>query len=71
MQDKLEGIERRFLAIDEELASPGLGHARVADLARERAELEPIVTAYRRYRQLQDQEQQARRMLQGDDAELA
>jgi len=29
------------------------------------------VTAYRRYRQLQDQEQQARRMLQGDDAELA
>ncbi len=71
MQDKLEGIERRFLAIDEELASPGLGHARVADLARERAELEPIVTAYRRYRQLQDQEQQARRMLQVDDAELA
>ncbi len=71
MHDKLEGIERRFQAIDDELASPGLGHARVAELARERAELEPIVTAYRRYRQLQDQEQQARRMLQGDDAELA
>jgi len=71
MHDKLAGIERRFQAIDEELASPGLGHARVAELARERAELEPIVTAYRRYRQLQDQEQQARRMLQGEDAELA
>ena len=71
MHDKLEGIERRFQAIDDELASPGLGHARVAELARERSELEPIVTAYRRYRQLQDQEQQAHRMLQGDDAELA
>jgi len=71
MNDKLEGIERRFQAIDDELASAGLGHARVAELARERAELEPIVTAYRRYRQLQDQEQQARQMMQSGDAELA
>ena len=71
MNDKLEGIERRFQAIDDELASAGLGHTRVAELARERAELEPIVTAYRRYRQLQDQEQQARQMMQSGDAELA
>jgi peptide chain release factor 1 len=71
MDAKLEGIERRFQAIDEELASAGLGHVRVAELARERAELEPMVTTYRRYRQLQDQQAQARQVMQSGDAELA
>jgi len=71
MHDKLEGIERRFQAIDDELASTGTGFARVAELARERSELEPIVTTYRRYRQLQDQEQQARAEMQSPDSELA
>jgi len=71
MDAKLEGIELRFQAIDEELASAGLGHVRVAELARERAELEPMVTTYRRYRQLQDQQAQARQVMQSGDAELA
>jgi peptide chain release factor 1 len=71
MDAKLEGIELRFQAIDEELASASLGHVRVAELARERAELEPMVTTYRRYRQLQDQQAQARQVMQSGDAELA
>lgn len=71
MHGKLEGIEHRFQAIDEELARPGVDFSRVAELARERAELEPIVSAYRSHRQLDDRLGQARQVLQGGDPELA
>ncbi len=71
MHDKLEGIEHRFQAIDEELARPGVDYSHVAELARERAELEPIVTAYRSLRQLEDRREQARQVMQGPEPELA
>lgn len=70
MFDKLAGIEARFEAIDQEMAASAEDYQRLADLARERADLEPIVLAYRRYRNLKGQLEQAQALFEGDDSEL-
>jgi len=70
MFDKLAGIEARFLALDGELAQAGGDYQRSADLARERSELEPIVSAYREYLAGQRQLEQAEPLLDSDDEEL-
>ena len=59
MLDKLAGVEERLQALDEELAHAGDDHQLVAELARERAELEPVVSAYREYLALSDELEQA------------
>jgi peptide chain release factor 1 len=71
MLDKLSGIDQRFVELDRLLAEAGSNYQRVAELARERAELEPIVSAFREYRRLQDQERQAHAVRAGDDRDLA
>jgi len=70
MFDKLAGIEARFLALDGELAQAGGDYQRSADLARERSELEPIVSAYREYLAGQRQLEQAEPLQESDDEEL-
>jgi peptide chain release factor 1 len=70
MLEKLAGIEARFHSLDEDLAKSSDDFQRVADLARERAALEPIVTAFREYRSTADQLEQARSMAEGADADL-
>lgn len=70
MLEKLAGVEDRLRSLDEELASAGEDHQRVAELARERAELEPIVTAYRQYLALNEELEQAISLRDGDDPEL-
>ncbi len=70
MFDKLQGIEDRFHEIDLELAEAGEDYERVADLARERSELEPLVEQYREYRDLREQLDQAYGMRQDEGAEL-
>ncbi len=70
MFDKLAGIEARFLALDGELAQAGGDYQRSADLARERSELEPIVSAYREYLAGQRQLEQAEPLQDSDDEEL-
>jgi peptide chain release factor 1 len=70
MLEKLSGIEARFHGLDEDLAKSSDDFQRVADLARERAALEPIVTAFREYRSTIDQLEQARSMAEGGDADL-
>jgi peptide chain release factor 1 len=70
MFEKLAGIEGRFHSIEEELARASDDFQRVAGLARERAELEPIVSAFREFRATRDQLEQARSMTGGEDAEL-
>jgi len=70
MLEKLAGIETRFHSIEEKLATASDDFQRVAGLARERAELEPIVAAFREYRSTSDQLEQAKAMLEGDDPEL-
>jgi peptide chain release factor 1 len=68
--DKLSGIEERFNAIDGEMAEASDDYQRVAELAKERADLEPIVTAYREYQSLSNDLNQARILLDSEDEDL-
>jgi peptide chain release factor 1 len=70
MLEKLSGIEARFQAIDLEIAQAGEDYQKVAILARERADLEPIVTAYREYLALKEAAEQANALLETEDAEI-
>jgi peptide chain release factor 1 len=57
MFDTLADIERRYLAIEEEMGQPEVvtDHLRLSALGRERAEIEETVAAYRRLRDLSDE----------------
>jgi peptide chain release factor 1 len=68
--DKLAGIEGRFQAIDGEMAEASDDYQRVAELAKERADLEPIVTAYREYKSLSNDLEQAKNLLDSEDEGL-
>ncbi|MFP3855391.1 MAG: peptide chain release factor 1 [Anaerolineales bacterium] len=70
MFEKLEGIEKRFREIDLEMVEAGEDYQRVAELAQERSELEPIVTTFREWKQVLDQIEQAENLLQSEDAEM-
>ncbi len=60
MFEKLDGIENRFTDLDQAIADAGEDYQKVAELAQERAELEPIVTSYRHFRALAQQLEDAR-----------
>jgi peptide chain release factor 1 len=70
MEDKLSGIEKRFDAINDELAEVGEDYQRAAVLGRERAELEPIVQTYREYMSIREQIDQAQALQNSDDPEI-
>ena len=70
MEDKLSGIEKRFIAINDELAEVGEDYHRAAELGRERAELEPIVQTYREYLSLLEQMDQAQSLKNSEDPEI-
>jgi peptide chain release factor 1 len=70
MFDRLEGLDRRFRDLEEEMARVAADYQRVAELAQERAQLEPIVTAYRGYRSNLDQRAQLQSLLSSDDREI-
>jgi peptide chain release factor 1 len=70
MLEKLESIDRRYVAIDETLSQPGLSGQELIKLTKERAEIEPLVIVFRVYADLVSQQKDAREMLAGDDAEM-
>lgn len=72
MWEKLEGIETRYEEIAQRMANPEVvsDPDRLAELAREHAELEEIVTLYRQYRQAQAELDQAESLLDDSDPEL-
>ncbi len=70
MEDKLQGIEERFEEIHKELAEVGQDYQRAADLGKERAELDPIVQAYRDYKNSKLELEQAETLLEAEDAEM-
>ena len=70
MEEKLAGIEARFEEIERELAEVGEDYQRAAELGRERAELEPIVAAYRAYRAIREDLVQARSLLETEEGEM-
>jgi peptide chain release factor 1 len=70
MWERLDGIVRRFEAIQAELAQAPTDRQRLVTLGRERAELEPIVSAYQAYRETSAHLEQARGLLDSDDPEV-
>jgi peptide chain release factor 1 len=70
MLEKLQGIAARFEALERELAAAAMQPQRMAELARERAGLEPIVAAFREYQVVQEQLEQARGLRTSDDPDL-
>lgn len=71
MFDKLSGIEDRFEAIDRAMVDASDDYQKVAELAQERAEIEPIVTAYRAYQSVLEQINQTQVLTDSDDSDMA
>jgi peptide chain release factor 1 len=70
MLDKLTGIIERYEELNRLLVEAGDDYQRAAELAKERAELEPLVTKAEAYRKAQERLEEARTLLDGEDEEL-
>lgn len=70
MFSNLEALERRFLEIEDSLASGQLKATDLTRLTKERASLEEMVATYRVYKALQQTRDEARVMLGESDAEM-
>lgn len=70
MLEKLIGIEERYKELNEALLSVGDDYQRAAELAKERAELEPLVKKAQQYRQALEHLEEARSLLDADDEDL-
>ncbi|HET7009785.1 MAG TPA: peptide chain release factor 1 [Anaerolineales bacterium] len=70
MWDRLDGIVKKYEAIESELAQAPRDRHRLASLGRERAELEPIVSAYRAFLEARTHYEQARGLLDSDDSDV-
>jgi peptide chain release factor 1 len=72
MLEKLAGIEARYEELERLMATPEVAsdYHKAAEYAQERSHLEPIVEAYREYKSVLAQTEEANALLDGDDAEL-
>ncbi len=70
MIEKLAGIVERFETVEKELIEVGEDYKKAAELARERAELQPIVDAFREYQSINEQLKQAIVLRDGNDSEM-
>ena len=70
MLEKLTNIEARFLSIEQELTEAAEDYQRVAELAQERSNLEPVVNVFREFIAFQDQLEQARSLRESSDPEM-
>jgi len=70
MLEKLLGIEERYNEINHLLEETGEDYQRATELAKERAEIEPIVMKTREYREAIKQREEAEMLLQEDDDEM-
>ena len=70
MLDKIAGIEDRYEELNQLLMEVGDDYQRAAELGIERAELEPLVTKSRQYRQAIKQLEEAHSLEDTDDDEL-
>ena len=70
MLEKVENIEKRLNAIDQELLTVSGNYQKIANLGRERSELEPVVMKGREYRQALTELNDARGLSQSDDADM-
>jgi peptide chain release factor 1 len=72
MLDKLAQVEKRFDELTAEMATPEVAtdYTRLAEYGRERSELEPVVLQYRAYKDVLAQVEDARALLDEEDAEM-
>ena len=70
MLDRLQGIAARYQGLENELAAAATQPQRIAELGRERAGLEQVVTAFREYQKVQGQLEQARSLSSNEDPDL-
>src|SRR5262245_53095316 len=72
MLDKLADVERRYVDLEERLIDPSVMGSRkdFARLAKERADLEPIVAAYRTWKKLTQEVEGHRWLLDSSDADI-
>jgi peptide chain release factor 1 len=68
--NKLKGIEQRYEDINHELMEVGEDYHRAADLAKERADLEPIFQMAQKYREALDNLLEAEELRESADEEL-
>jgi peptide chain release factor 1 len=67
MLDKIAGIELRYEEINRLLMEVGDNYQRAAELAKERSDLEPIVTKAQAYRQVLNRLEEARSLRDTED----
>jgi peptide chain release factor 1 len=73
VERKLESIEQHYTELEEMMAQPEIAtdHRRITELGRERAELQELVDAYRRYQKIKEQIDSTEEMMKGEsDAEM-
>ncbi len=72
MFERLLEIEKRYVSVGEELASPEVygDPQRAAELAREQKRLEPIVTTFRAYRAAREARDEAEELLSSGESDL-
>ncbi|MCX6024796.1 MAG: peptide chain release factor 1 [Chloroflexi bacterium] len=70
MLDKLTGLAARYDELNRQMAESATDYARVADLARERSEIEPLVATYREFQHVTRALEQAQAMRGEADHDL-
>ncbi|MDD5370048.1 MAG: peptide chain release factor 1 [Anaerolineaceae bacterium] len=70
MLEKIESIENRYEEINRELETVGEDYQRATELAKERAELEPVYSKGQAYRQTLARLDEARELISTEDEEL-
>ncbi len=70
MLDKISGIEHRYEEINRLLMEVGEDYQRATELAKERADIEPLVRKAEEYRQALKRLEEARSLQNSDDAEM-
>ncbi len=65
----MEEVVRRYETLTQQMADPAIAtdHARLAELAQEQAELEPLVNTYRRYKAVLNALEEARALLEDEE----
>jgi peptide chain release factor 1 len=71
MLDKVKPIIERYEEIDKELEAVGGDYQRAADLAKEKSEIEPVVSRARAYQDALEELDGAKELAHADDAEMA
>jgi peptide chain release factor 1 len=73
MFENLDGVERRFSSLEDSLSSGSLKGPELTRLTKERASLEPLITAYRQYKALLQEQGEAKAMMaaESDDDMVA